>query len=100
MGAAPTTPGRVGTARRLGSGKRGGTAYECRNQWWNPLKARTGSNLVDMGRDAAHARVSGTRATPQPLNRGGEEATRKACGVRVARLQGKSWAPPPPTGQP
>ena len=23
------------------------------------------------------------------------EATRKACGVLVARLQGKSWAPPP-----
>ena len=25
-------------------------------------------------------------------------ATRKVCGVLVARLQGKSWAPPPPTG--
>ena len=37
-GAASTTPGRVGTARRPGSGKRDGEVYECRNQWWNPLK--------------------------------------------------------------
>jgi hypothetical protein len=32
VGAAPTTTGRIGTARRSGSGKRGGTEYECRNQ--------------------------------------------------------------------
>ena len=25
------------------------------NQWWNPLKERTGSNLVDMGRATARA---------------------------------------------
>lgn len=35
-GAAPTTTGRVGTARRPEPGKRDGQAYECRNQWWNP----------------------------------------------------------------
>jgi hypothetical protein len=57
VGAALTTTGRVGTARRLGSGKRDGKVYECRNQWWNPLKARTGSNLVDVGRIAVHVRV-------------------------------------------
>jgi hypothetical protein len=28
-----------------------------------------------------------------------KEATRKACGVLVARLQGISWAPHPSTGQ-
>jgi hypothetical protein len=28
----------------------------------------------------------------------GQEATRKACGVLVAMLQGHSWAPTPPTG--
>ena len=28
-----------------------------------------------------------------------EEATRKACGVLVAMLQGKSWAPHPSIGQ-
>jgi hypothetical protein len=38
VGAASTTPGRAGTARRSGSGKQGGEAYGCRNQWWNPLK--------------------------------------------------------------
>jgi hypothetical protein len=38
VGAASTTPGRVGTARRLGFGKRDGEVYVCRNQWWNPLK--------------------------------------------------------------
>ena len=39
MGAALTTTGRVGTARRPGSGKRDGKVYECRNQWSNPLKS-------------------------------------------------------------
>jgi hypothetical protein len=39
VGAALTTTERVGTARRLGSAKRDGTVYECRNQWWNPLKS-------------------------------------------------------------
>ena len=38
VGAASTTPGRAGTARRSGSGKQGGEAYGCRNQWWTPLK--------------------------------------------------------------
>jgi hypothetical protein len=28
-----------------------------------------------------------------------QEATVKACGVTVARLQGKSWTPIPSTGQ-
>jgi len=99
VGAAPTTTGRVGTARRPGSGKRDGKVYECRNQWLNPLKSRTGSNLADMGRSAVHARARIARATPMSANRAGWEATGKACGVPVARLQGKSWAPPPSTGQ-
>ena len=50
VGAASTTTGRAGTARRPGSGKQDGEVYECRNQWWNPLKSGTGSNLVDLGR--------------------------------------------------
>ena len=50
MGAALTKPGRAGTARRLGSGEQDGKVYECRNQWLNPLKRCTDSNLVDMGR--------------------------------------------------
>jgi Integrase core domain len=54
VGAALTTTGRVGTARRPGSGKRDGKVYE-RNQCSKPLKRRAGSNLVDLGRRAAHA---------------------------------------------
>jgi hypothetical protein len=50
VGAASTTTGRAGTARRPGSGKQDGEVYECRNQWWNPLKSGSGSNLVDLGR--------------------------------------------------
>jgi hypothetical protein len=37
--------------------------------------------------------------TPKPVRWAGGEATRKACGVLVARLQGNSWAPPPAIGQ-
>jgi hypothetical protein len=98
VGAALTTTGRVGTTRRLGSGKQGGKVYESRNQWSNPLKARTGSNLVDMGRIAAHVPAL-ARTTPSPVNRAGQEAMEKVCGVPMARLQGKSWAPHPSNGQ-
>ncbi len=73
--------------------------YECRNQWSHPLKSRTGSNLADMGRSAVHARMGSSGATPQSVNWAGPEATGKACGVPVAMLQGKSWAPPPSTDQ-
>src|SRR4029450_2865645 len=37
-------------------------------------------------------------ATPEVTAFVPEEATRKICGVLVARLPGKSWAPPLPTG--
>jgi hypothetical protein len=37
-------------------------------------------------------------ATPKPVSCAGEEATRKACGVLVARLQGNSWVPTPSIG--
>jgi hypothetical protein len=62
-GAALITTERVGTARRLGSGKQDGKVYESRNQWSNPLKSITGFNLVDVGRIAAHVLVK-TRTTP------------------------------------
>ena len=56
MGAALTTTGRIGTARRSGSGKQDGEAHECRNQWWNLLKWTAGSNLADLGRSAVRVR--------------------------------------------
>ncbi|PZS18629.1 MAG: hypothetical protein DLM54_08045 [Acidimicrobiales bacterium] len=96
MGAALTTTGRSGTARQAGPGKQDGKVYECRNQWWNPLKSVTGSNLVDLGRAAVHAHFVG-RLRPSDVM-ADEEATVKVCGVTVARLQGKSWAPTPSNG--
>jgi hypothetical protein len=48
-----------------------------------------------MGRIAAHAQVKLVEATSQSVNRVGEEAVRKACGVLMAMLSGKSWAPHP-----
>jgi hypothetical protein len=98
VGAALTTTEQVGTARRPGSGKQDGTVYVCRNQWWNPLRSRTGSNLVDKGRVAVHVRAI-ARTTPSPVDRAGKEALGKVCGVPRARLQGKSWAPPPSNGK-
>src|SRR5215216_5832099 len=38
------------------------------------------------------------RATRTPVEVAGQEATGKVCGVPVARLPGKSWAPTPSTG--
>ena len=98
MGAALTTTGRVGTTRRFGSGKQGGKVYESRNQWSNPLKSRTGSNLVDMGRAAVHIHQEDWM-TPTSVNWARHEAMAKVCGVAMARLQGKSWAPHPSNGQ-
>ena len=77
VGAASTTTGRAGTARRLGSGKQDGEVYECRNQWWNPLKSGTGSNLVDQGRYCS-ALVASTmrRPTPLPISRSSVRGSR------------------------
>jgi hypothetical protein len=97
--AALTTTGRVGTTRRLGSGKQDGKVYECRKQWSNPLKARTGSNLVDVGRTAVHARgdiCPGDSEAAQGRRRVGHGE-----GLRRTRhdAAGESWAPHPSIGQ-
>ena len=99
MGAAPTTPGRAGTARRPGPGKQDGKAYECRNQWWNPLKSfnRLEPGGSGPGQQCAASRQYRRGDSVAALCRR-REATGKACGVPVARLQGKSWAPTPSTG--
>src|ERR671935_2431696 len=54
VGAALTTTGRVGTARRPGSGKQG-QQVDARNQCVTPRKASAGSQLADVGRAAVHA---------------------------------------------
>lgn len=68
------------------------------NQRLNPLKCGTGSNLVDVGRAAVRVELIHGETTPKPAVDVGEEATGKACGVPVARLQGQSWTPIPSTG--
>ena len=83
--AAVTKSGRVGTARRLGSGERDGEVY-VRNQRLKPLSDTASSNLVDVGWYAAHARFAGR--LPGRFVSAGGEATGKACGVPVARPQG------------
>jgi DNA invertase Pin-like site-specific DNA recombinase len=70
VGAALTTTGLAGTTRRPGPGKQDGKAYECRNQWWNPLKGGPSSNLVDMGWSTARASTSEA-----------EETTSDPCGI-------------------
>jgi hypothetical protein len=69
------------------------------NQWLNPLKRGTSSNLVDMGWAAAcvlHFAFA-TRLRRRFFD-ADKEATVKACGVVVARPQRHSWAPILPTG--
>ena len=99
VGAALTTAGRAGTARRprVRSARRRGVTRV--NQWLNPLKCGTGSNLTDVGRAAVRADLEqrGQRLLRRSFDVLGE-VTVKVCGVAVARLQGQSWAPPSTTG--
>ena len=62
-GAASTTPGRAGTTRQLGPGKQDGEVYECRNQWWNPLKKSGPAGIWWM---------AGTAVRATPYDRGGQ----------------------------
>lgn len=54
------------------------------NQWLNPLKRGTGSNLVDVGRVAVHAEPTQGEATPISGNvsrvEGHTECLRRRCG--------------------
>ena len=59
------------------------------NQWLNPLKCGTGSNLVDAGRAAVRALTYRTReATPKPAFDAGGEAIGE--GLRRTRWRGCS----------
>jgi hypothetical protein len=94
--AALTRAGRAGTARRsrVRSARRRGVTRV--NQWLNPLKRDTGSNLADQGRTAVHAGSEGCcrRLRSRP-NAAGGEATGKACGEnRGARTAGVDGVAP------
>jgi hypothetical protein len=82
--------GRVRQARREG--------VTTLNQRVKASQARTtSSNLTDLGWVAARTRKRGELL--RLVNVAGREATPKACGVGVAKLQGHSWAPHPTNGQ-
>jgi hypothetical protein len=98
-GAAPTKPERARTARRSGSGEQDGKVY-VRNQRWNPLKREDPAQTwrIWAGRQCTLVRIRGVSDFDVGVSFAGSKATRKACRVLVARLQGKSWAPNPSTG--
>ena len=69
------------------------------NQWLNPLKCGTGSNLTDVGRAAVRVDLElRGRRLHQRVFAPAVEATVNVCDVAVARLQGQSWASPSSTG--
>jgi hypothetical protein len=94
-GAAPTTARRAGTTGRPSarSARRKGVTEV--NQWLKPLKRDAGSNLVDVGRIAAHAVRDCGRGLRSRRNAVGGEAARKVCGVLVAMLQGEELGADP-----
>jgi len=58
VGAALTRPGQASTVRWSGFGERD-WKVDARNQCLKPCRCSTGSNLTDVGRDAAHAAPGG-----------------------------------------
>jgi hypothetical protein len=74
-----------------GPASKDGEVYECRNQWWNPLKRCTGSNLVDVGRYCSALVPSRCEETGSVADIGkvGPEGMVKACGVAVPRAAGE-----------
>jgi hypothetical protein len=56
------------------------------NQWLNPLKRGTGSNLVDLGRAVVHADPTGGNATPVSAANVGQEA----IGESLRRTRGEA----------
>ena len=95
-GAAPTTTGRVGTARRPGSGKQDGTVQVGLNQWWNPLKRehRLEPGGSGPGSSSAVVEVAGDRLRSGAMP-SGRRATEKACGVSVAKAAGEKLGTTP-----
>ena len=87
-------PGRASTARWSGFGSRDGEVYECRNQWWNPLKsigpARTWWIWAGI---AARRSLLHPEVTVSTSSTSG--ATTKCCGVVVARPAGEKLGADP-----
>jgi hypothetical protein len=64
------------------------------NQRMNASQGQTtSSNLTDLGWAAVRTSIATVGGTSGSVDVAGLKATRKACGVLVARPQGHSWAP-------
>lgn len=98
---AGSSPDNDGTGRhyqtaRVGQARRRGVARM--NQWLNPLKRGTGSNLADMGRAAAGAdRCTGARGSATASN---VVSVGHGEGLRRTRVEaaGEELGADPPTG--
>jgi hypothetical protein len=87
VGAALTTPGRVGTARRRGSGQRDGKVH-ARNQCLTPLNGPPAQIWrIWAGRGAYLLPAGGGELLGRHVITG-REATVNVCGVAVAMPQG------------
>jgi len=87
VGAALTKPGRVGTARRCGSGQRDEKVY-ARNQCLTPLNGPPAQIWRIWAGRGAHLLPAGGGELLDRHVMTGREATVKACGVTVAMPQG------------
>ena len=86
QGRAGSSPDNDGTGRhyqtaRVRQARRKGATKV--NQWLNPLKRETGSNLVDMGRTATHTQPVVGWVTPTSDFRGRDRAHRNSPGVLI-----------------
>ena len=101
VGAAPTTRGRLGTARRGRARQARRTGARVQEPVVEPPQVErrlepggygpvSSAHLDHVGDPAAGGGDFGS-----VFGLAGSEATVKVCGVVVARLQGKSWAPIP-----
>src|SRR4029453_15428643 len=98
-GAALTTTGRVGTARRPGSGKQGRTVQRRVNQWWNPRKRQSrlepgGCGPVSSARRAPNSRMApGDSDRPGLCDQGGHgEGLRRTRGEAAGEKLGTTPA--------
>jgi hypothetical protein len=107
VGAAPTTTGRAGTARRPGPGKQGGTVYE-RNQRQSPSSDSPAPTWRIWAEQQCTPASAGDSRTGRRLRHGGhEESLRRTRGEAAGAQLGTSPAdrlsvergnhPPPPS---
>ena len=93
VGAALTKPGRVGTARRRGSGERDREEY-ARNRCLKVPQRYTDSNLVDVGRERRVRRREGAEGTfrrgETRVREGQHEELRRSAGEAAGAESGSS----------